>query len=181
MTDLLGDLWQTTLDAVSKLFIQHTDRVIAAIRQPTPIKISRVVTADASGNIGGGFSALTNSRPVPLWECPMAYEAWINRIVVDVPGFVPANPYNTGNVKLLSSTGNAIQYLPISGVIAPVVITEGRLSAPHLNSGEYLSILGEGLTVGTMLKFDMQIILVSGMTSHVLKAPDLATGLSMID
>jgi len=165
MNDNIGDLIRDAVNGIGNIFMKGNRDVITTLRQPTPIKITRTVTSDSGGFIGGGFSALTNPRPVPLWECPMSHEAWINRLVVEAITYMPANPYTTGNIKLLSSTGNSIYFLPISGVIAPIVITEGRLSAPHLNSGEYISILGEGLLVGIQFKLDMQIVLVSGVSS----------------
>lgn len=161
------DLVREAVNGIGGLLTgQHKD-AMTILRQPTPIKITRAVTSDASGLIGGGWSLLTgaNSRPVPLWECPMAMEAWINRIVIDAAGYMPANPYTTGNIRLISSSGVPIQYFPIAGTIAPVIVTEGRLSAPHLTSGEYLAIQGESLLVGIQFTINLQIVLVTGVTT----------------
>ena len=171
MSDSVGDLIKDAVNALGSIFTKSNKDVLTTLRQPTPIKITRVVTSDAGGFIGDGFSTLRNPRPVPLWECPMAHEAWINRIVIEALTYMPANPLTTGNLKLLSSTGNTIQFLPVGGVIAPIVITEGRLSAPHLNNGEWLTVLGEGIPVSVSLKFDMQIVLVSGVSSDTPRQP----------
>lgn len=167
----MSDIIKEAVNALGGLFVRHHKDLITVLRQPTPIKITRSVTSDAGGLIGGGWSLLTgaNSRPVPLWECPMSHEAWINRIVIEAAGYMPANPYTTGNIKLMSSSGVPIQYFPIGGVIAPVVVTEGRLSAPHLNSGEYLAIQGESLLVGVQFTINMQIVLVTGVSSDAPK------------
>jgi hypothetical protein len=57
-----------------------------------------------------------------------------------------------------------IFFLPVAGNVAPVLITEGRLSAAQLNEGERMLFAADTLPANTTLKFDLQIVLVSGIS-----------------
>jgi hypothetical protein len=140
--------------------------LIATLKVPTPIKITSVVTTLPDGCIGSGVD--DPSDPETLWECSMAHEAWIHRIVVTSPAAVPASPITVGQIMLMGSTGHILSWTPQPGtdnnVIPAIIEQEGRFSAIHLTPGERLLVVGDQLPPGIQVRFDMQINLVSGLT-----------------
>jgi len=160
--DFIQDAAQGIFNGLKGIFTGQQS-LISILRQPTPIKVTYSVTADGSGTIGGG---LLTPNPVVLWQCPESHEAWINRVAVRSPGHGPSAPLQTGQVYVTGSTsGELLFFLPIGGSIAPIQVTEGRLSAAHLNPGERIEIAADGLGATTSLRFDFQIILVTGISS----------------
>jgi len=154
-------------------FIKQSNRdLITVLRQPTPIKIVRSLQADASGTIGGG---LANPTPVDVWMCPVSHEAWINRITITSPSGQPKTPLTTGQVMCTAGSGEPIFFLPIAGNVAPLQITEGRLSAPHLNPGSRLVLSADSLPANCNLRIDLQIVLVTGIS------PDAPTNYNIDD
>lgn len=162
MPDSLADVMSDSLESIKQLLHLQRRDIVTVLRQPTPIKITRTATADASGNIGGGIAAGT---PVMLYQISEAHEAWINRVTVSSPGHGPSSPLTAGEAWVQTNTGFPIFFLPIGGSVAPVIISEGRLSAPHMSPGEQIMISGDGLGAGTVLKFDFQIVLVTGVSA----------------
>lgn len=160
---LLHQVW----DALTGQLHQNQEELVTLLRTPTPVKHTKIVAIDPSGCIGGG---LDSPDPVELYRCPMSAEAWINRITVTSPEHHPATPLTTGEALLTGSTaGEIILFLPISGAVAPVQAPEGRLSAPHLNRGEVVTIVGDQLPAGHHLRFDFQILLVTGISEFTPK------------
>lgn len=164
MTDVISNVVADAISGLKSLFNRQYSDLVTIMRQPTPVKISKVVQADASGSIGGGLT-IPNAVPVELWMCPISFEAWVNRITVTSPGHPPNAPLTTGQVWCAGSNGEPIFFLPLGGNVAPVQITEGRISAPHLNSGEFLTIAADTLPANTSLRLDLQIVLVTGSSN----------------
>ena len=132
------------------------------MRQPTPIKITKTVTADSTGSIGGGYNG---QYPVVLYSISEAHEAWINRIAVSSPTGTPKTPITTGQCLLAGSMGEPIVWAPFTGTItAPIMFTEGRISAAHLMPCSSLQVTGDTLPANTVLRFDFQIVLVTGVS-----------------
>lgn len=154
---------QEAFQAIKNLIMPTHEELIRTLRVPTPQKVTKTFTADASGNIGGGLS---NPVPAVVYVCPVSSEAWLHRFSISSPGNGPANPLKTGEIEFLGSqSGELIYFLPQNGVVAPVQFTEGRASAAHLNSGEQLYIVGDTLPVGTVIRVDLQILLTAPGTS----------------
>lgn len=162
---------EQVVTAVKNLILPTHKELIQQLRIPTPLKITQTFTASAGGVIGGG---LANPVPLTIWTCPVSTEAWIHRATFTSPGHGPAAPLTTGQVVLLggqSGLGETVWFLPQNGNVAPVQFTEGRASAPHLNSGETLGIVADTLPANTVLRIDLQILLttqgLSGFTPRV--------------
>jgi hypothetical protein len=173
MNDNGNSIWQQAWNALAGLLNNNQKDLLTILRTPTPVKISKVLTVDSSGCIGGG---LDTPDPVELYRCPMSHEAWLNRITITSPEHHPTTPLTTGEAYIIGSTsGEIILFLPINGNVAPVQAPEGRLSAPHLNPGEVVAVVGDQLPVGNHLRFDFQIMLVTGISEYTPKtfAPDI--------
>lgn len=153
---------QEAIQAIRNLILPAQHELITYLRVPTPQKVSKSFIVDGNGNIGRG---LTTPDPVPLYTCPLSSEAWLHRISISATGYGPASPLKTGEIVCLGSTsGETLFFLPLVGVVAPIQIVEGRLSAPHLNSGETAGLVGDQLPPNISLKVDLQIILVTGLS-----------------
>lgn len=166
MTDVISDVFRDSLQAIGRWIVGSNKEILTVMRQPTPIKISSTQQA-VGGVIGGG---LANPQPVTVWSSPLSHEAWINRITITVPGYTPASPLTTGQIMLTGSTSNEIlAFAPVVGMVAPLLITEGRLSAAHLNTGEQILMYADGLPANALVRLDFQIVLVTGVSSDVPK------------
>lgn len=157
----LGEVLSDGLESLKQLLGLQQQDLVTILRQPSPIKVTKVVTADASGNIGGTIAA---PNPVMLFQIPMSHEGWINRVTASSPGHGPGAPLTAGEVWVTTNTGVPIFFLPIGGSVAPVIISEGRISAPHLSAGEQVVLSADGLGAGTVLRLDFQIVLVTGVS-----------------
>ena len=122
---------------------------------PTIIKATTELTSDASGNIGGG-----SSGPGALvYQVPVGFEAFIHRVRVTAVGYSPASPLQNGELSFARNgpTLSTVEFfLPVSGTVAPVVITDGSNSAPQLASGETLVAFGR-ITANTTLFVGLQL------------------------
>jgi len=168
-SNIVLDVIRDVIAGIGDLFTKGQHDLITILRQPTPIKYTRVITADAAGNIGGGLNA---GNIVDVYRCPVSAEGWINRIAITAAGYGPKTPLTQGQAYLTGSTFNElIMMLPVAGQIAPLISTEGRLSAPHLNPGEQLLITGDGFPANVSLKIDLQIVLVQGVSEYTPKVP----------
>ena len=154
--DILGELIHKGFSSIGNLFRDGIQSMIEVMRQPTPNKVTFQVLTSSTGAV----------PPTTIWMNPMSQEAWINRIAVSAVGYTPAAPLTTGWLTLNGASGDLINFFPIGGTVAPVVITEGRVSAPHLNSGSSLTVTGAGLPASISIRFDLQIILVSGVSQY---------------
>lgn len=151
---------QQVVTAIRNLILPTHRELIRRLKVPTPQKVTKTFTADASGNIGGGLGTTPLAEQI-VYTCPVSVEAWIHRIMFTSPGNPPANPLKTGEIELIgTNSGEIIFFLPQNGVVAPVLVTEGRASAPHLNSGESMTIVGDTLPAGTNIRVDLQILLI---------------------
>lgn len=158
-------------DALTGMFKNYQDMIVQ-LRTPTPLKVSTVVPIDGSGQIGGGIQASGNygQNPATIYAAPLSAEAWIHRISISCPGHNPSSPLTTGEAICYgSNSGEMIFFLPMAGDVAPVQAVEGHLSAPHLSPGEKMLIVGDSLPVGSNLRFDLQIILSTGLTQFTPK------------
>lgn len=155
--------------------------LIATLRVPTPIKIVHVVTTLPDGCIGSGLDDPSN--PDTLWECSMAHEAWLHRIVLTSPSYSPASPLDSGQIMLMGSTGQIITWSPQPGtednVIPAILEKEGRFSAAHLTPGERLTVVGDSLPPNIKIRFDLQINLVAGISGDT-PIPYVGTSLETV-
>lgn len=123
---------------------------------PTIIKATTELATDASGNLGGGSSG----PGVLVYQVPLGYEAFIHRFRVMAVGYSPSTPLTTGEI-LVSRNGPTLStveyFLPVSGTVAPVILTESSNSAPQLVSGETLVAYGSGLPDSLTLFVGLQL------------------------
>lgn len=111
---------------------------------PTVIKATAELTTDGAGNLGGGSSG----PGVRIYQTPLGYEAFVHRLRVLAVGYSPSAPLTTGNVFVSRNgpTLSTVEYfLPTSGTVAPVIVTDGSNAAVQLVSGETLVAYGSGL------------------------------------
>jgi hypothetical protein len=162
----MADLTDHLMDMLQVFNIWRRE-LITTLKVPTPIKITTVVTTLDDGCIGSGVD--DPSDPETLWECSMAHEGWIHRIVITSPAHTPASPLTTGQIMLLSSSGHVLTWAPQPGLennVIPIILEqEGRFSAIHLSPGEKLYAVGDQLPAGIQVRFDLQINLVSGVSA----------------
>lgn len=140
-----------------KDIVKGLEDLLGKENPPTVKKRASRSTTDASGNLGGGATGVT---PHEMYQCPVGYQAFIHRIHVDSPSCTPAAPITTGWVRFTRNSPNTTQtqiFLPESGFVAPVVITDGSNSAIWLGPGEYLYAYGAGLPVSTEFDFEVQV------------------------
>lgn len=120
-----------------------------------------LVTSDAGGLVGGGAAG----NGVTLFRAPDNCAARISRLSVKSPSATPSSPITTGWMELYRDAPNNYSglaiFLPISGVVAPVVVVEGRTDALLLRNGQPLVVIGSGLPVSTQFAFGFQIELIS--------------------
>lgn len=169
-TEILNDrseqpsVLRQVVQAITSLVIPIHKELITTLRTPTPLKVSKTFLVDVNGCIGHG---LDTPDPEELYRCPMSAEAWVHRISITVPNHGPAQPLTAGEIMCYGSTaGEVIFFLPYHGDIAPIQIIEGRLSAPHLNAGELMYIVGDQLTPGISIRIDLQIVLNQGVSEY---------------
>lgn len=163
-----GGVLSTMFEAIANLILPTQKELITILRTPTPHKITQTFIADSNGCIGKG---LDTPDPETIFECPMSAEAWVHRIAVWCPEHHPTSPLNTGQLLCTGTTaGEIIFYLPMEPdqtQIAPMQpIIEGRISAPHLNSGERMVLVGDQLPPGIHIRIDLQLILTTGVTEY---------------
>lgn len=158
---------QEAIQAIKNLIIPTQRELLEHLRIPTPQKVSTALTASAAGVIGGGLSS---PNPVTVYTCPLSVEAWLHRITFTSPGNPPANPLKTGQIELVNNSGEIIFFLPQNGVVAPIQVTEGRASAAHLNSGETLGIIGDTLPANTVIRVDLQFLVIDQPVSAFIPA-----------
>lgn len=123
------------------------------------------VTSDASGNVGGGTTGALGVPPAPLWRVPQGYNARLFRGAVATPGSTPAAPITTGWMALYADQpgiSNLIMFLPVGGVVAPLVWTDGRHNAAYLADGQQLVVIGAGLPANTQFGFRFTVSLFDG-------------------
>lgn len=100
-----------------------------------------------------------------LYHCPVGYFASIHRIEINSPGATGAAPLTGAGMSMgfflndFNVYGNQFYPIPAvgGGVIAPVVITEGNLSAKVLRPGESVFVVGSGFVTGTNVSVRLQI------------------------
>jgi hypothetical protein len=138
------------------------DRLEQALRheteQPMVRRQSTEVTTDASGNISGGIGVGGSANVV--YQVPTGYIAFVHRLNSNAPGYTPAAPLTTGGVIICRNANlvaNTEMFLPVSGVVAPVLFTAGSNSALWLNGGDQLVIGGGGLPVSIPIIFTVQV------------------------
>jgi hypothetical protein len=162
---------QQVIQAISNLILPSNKELISLLRTPTPVKISRVFTISAAGNLGGSLAAPDLSQIV--WTSPMSSESWLHRITITSPEHGPASPIITpAQLVLMTSQGQTVLALPeIASTyqVAPTQFIEGRMSAPHLSPGESLTVSGDGLPASHHLRIDLQIALVQGVSEYTPK------------
>lgn len=160
---------QTVLDVIKDaltIFNVVRQDVITRLRAPTPIKIVQNLVTDEHGCLGMG---LDTPNPETIWECPMSHEAWLHRITVTSAQHPPINPQTGGEAYLLGSMGEIVSWLPHGGVFCPVQLLEGHRSSPHLAPGEQLQVVADQLPTGMHVRFDLQIVLETGVSEFTPK------------
>lgn len=157
---------QQAVQAIKNLILPTQKELIRQIRTSTPIKVTKLIQADANGNVAGGLTT-PNQEPLQIYTCPLSVEGWLHRISISAPGFSPANPLKAGEMVCVGSNSfEVVFFLPLNSIVAPVQIVEGRYSAPHLNAGETIGFFGDGFAANQQFRVDMQIILVTGMSEY---------------
>lgn len=163
-----NNIFKDILNNISGVLFNNNRELITIMRTPTPIKIVKVLEVDPSGCIGGGQDS---PNPVDLYRCPPSTEAWIHRLVVTSPEYTPEAPLQIGGLRCTGTTaGEPIFSLPHRGDLTDVYVLEGRLSAPHLNPGEVVQVVGQSMPPGIHLRFDLQVTLVSGLSEFTPRA-----------
>lgn len=163
---------QQAIQAISNLILPTHRELITQLRAPTPQKISKIFLISAAGTIGGSSSLPDFSQII--YTAPMSSEAWLHRITITSPEHGPATPIvSPAQLVLVGSTaGEIILSLPEIATtyqVAPTQFIEGRLSAPHLDRGESLVVAGDGLPASAHLRFDLQLVLVTGASEFTPK------------
>lgn len=157
---------QQAIEAIKNLILPNQDELLTWLRVTTPIKITKVFTINNSGTLGGSVANPDLSQII--YTSPMGSESWLHRITISSPEHGPSAPIiSPAQLVLVSSNGPIILQLPeIASTyqVAPTQFVEGRMSAPHLSSGESLTVSGDGLPANNHLRFDLQISLVSGLS-----------------
>lgn len=156
---------QQAIQAITNLILPTHKELITQLRAPTPQKVSKILTISGTGSIGGSVAQPDLSQII--YTAPVSAEAWLHRITITSPEHGAASPIVAPAEIVLvgSSSGEVIIFLPeIASTyqVAPTQFVEGRLSAPHLDRGESISVSGDGLPAGAHLRFDLQIVLVTG-------------------
>jgi hypothetical protein len=156
---------QQAIQAIKNLILPTQHELITLMRTPTPMKVSKLLTISATGNLGGSVGFPTMDQII--YTAPVSAEAWLHRITITSPEHGPASPIIApAELVLIGSTaGEVILSLPeIASTyqVAPTQFIEGRFSAPHLDRGESLCVAGDGLPANAHLRFDLQIIIVTG-------------------
>lgn len=83
---------------------------------------------------------------------------------------------NTAGAEMLligSTSGEVIASLPetvTTSMVVPNQFVEGRLSAPHLDRGESLCIVGDGLPANNHIRVDLQVVLMTGASEYTPRA-----------
>lgn len=127
-----------------------------APRPPTIVKAERTLVSDSAGNIGGGITG----PGVVVYQCPLGYQGFVHRFRVTATGYTPSTPLTTGEAWVARNgpTLSTVEFfLPISGVVAPLVLAEGSNSAVQLGPGERLLLFGGSLPVDLTLFVGLQL------------------------
>lgn len=128
--------------------------------------IPATVTTDGSGNLGGGVNP---TNPPALWRVPQGFSARLFRGTVDTTAATPAAPITAGWMRLYRDQvlpSSLIMFLPVGGVVAPLVWTDGRHNAAYLTDGQQLVVVGAGLPVNTTFGFSFTVTLYDGSRDH---------------
>ena len=170
---LIGDL--------VKMIVNHNKKIgdlITILQTPTPIKITRTFTSDGNGQIGGGLVGGISAFPLDIFAAPTSHEVWVNRFSITSPGYSPRAALQQGELMITGShSSEPIFWTPFL-TAAPLLVLpvqfsgQGRLSAPHLNAGEKMQVVGDNLPAGTIVRFDMQMVLVTGVSPDAPKSLD---------
>lgn len=187
MTDIAQDniprpsLLKDFLNAFGRIFIRQNKEIITVLRTPTPVKFTKTVHVDDHGCIGSG---LDTPNPVEVYRNSESSEGWLHIITITSPQYGPSSPLQVGQLLMTGTTaGQVIFWLPQAGDLAPVQMREGRLSASHLNPGEVVQVVGDQLPPGISLRFDFQVVLVTGMSEFTPRsnAPSDLTPSNILD
>lgn len=156
-------IWTEAFNALTGLLRSNHRELIRQFEIPSPQKVTFNVTADGTGTFGGGFAA---PSPIFIWQCPMGQEAWIHRLAITSPQGSPKAPLTTGQAMFVSGAGETLFFLPVGGVVAPLIMAEGYGSAIHLSSGSRLNIYGDSFAANTSLRIDLQISFTRGISQY---------------
>lgn len=162
MMDLLSgtEYQKGTTDLIGKL-----DQIVQGLAEAQLGDIAQNVTAnvtsDGSGNVGGGV----NGAGAILWRVPQGFNARLFRGAVATPGSTPAAPITTGWMAMYADQpgiSGLVMFLPVGGVVAPLVWTDGRHNAAYLADGQQLVVIGAGLPANTQFGFRFTVSLFDG-------------------
>lgn len=174
----IPDIVKEAINSLGGLLTRNHRELVNHMRTPTPQKVSTLVQVNASGNISNNPSqnyVADGTTGITIYQCPINHEAWIHRIAIStaggypggaVPIYSPKSPLTAGEIVCYGGSQEMLFFLPIGGVVAPIIITEGFASAIHLNGGASMKVVGDGLTANISLRFDMQIMLVTGISEY---------------
>jgi len=119
-------------------------RAVVGLRQaPFVDHELTVVSTDGAGNLGGG----PLGAGIPVYRVPTGRRVDVQRISLDSPAYTGSTPLATGWIKASTDVGgNGLIYIwPGQGsTVLPSLYTDGD-SAPRLNGGQRLMLVGAGL------------------------------------
>lgn len=108
---------------------------------------------------------VSQSGDPALYRVPNGYFASIHRIEINAPGASAIAPITGAGISMgffmndPTVYGNQFYPIPatVGGVVAPVVITEGSLSAKTCRPGEQIYVVGSGFLSGQNISVRLQI------------------------
>ncbi|MBS0175757.1 MAG: hypothetical protein JSR64_17095 [Nitrospira sp.] len=65
----------------------------------------------------------TTAQTYALYNCPLGSIVQLHRFAIRASGFSASNPMTGGDIEFLLNN-DMVQFLPINGIVAPVVITD---------------------------------------------------------
>jgi hypothetical protein len=150
-----GELDLLTPAEMGRATDQITKAVVGLRQAPFVDHQVTVLTVDGAGNLGGG----ANGAGVPVYRVATGRRCDIQRFSMTAPGYTPGSQLTSGWIIASADTGNGppIYIWPGSGsVVLPSLYTDGD-SAPRLNGGQRLMLVGAGLPANLEIVTFLQV------------------------
>lgn len=150
-----GELDLLTPAEMGRATDQITKAVIGLRQAPFVDHEIAVVYTDAGGLLGGG----QNGPGLPVYRVPTGRRVDIQRLSLDSPAYTPATQLTAGWIRATADAGGGglIYLWPGSGtVVLPSLYTDGD-SAPRLNGGQRLMLVGAGLPANLEIVTFLQV------------------------
>lgn len=88
--EMLPSALEQGIQAIKNLLLPHHKELITQLRQPTPMKVTTILTTTAAGTLGTAVATPDFSSIV--YRNGMGSEAWLHRISISSPSNTPGNP-----------------------------------------------------------------------------------------